>query len=94
MLVTRGFLEARAHIDEFIVLCDVHAHTSKMPCFSGPAAAAGTNGVIDAMRARFAMHLKSESEVEKFVEQLIDQSIDNWRTRKYDRYQRLISGIQ
>ena len=80
-------------MDEFLVLCDVHAKTSKMPCFSGPTALAGENGVIDAMRERFAMHLKSESEVEAYVSSLIDQSIDNWRTRKYDRYQKLVSGI-
>ena len=76
MLVTRGFLEARAHVDEFVVLCAVHQHTSHMPCFSGPTGATA----IDAMRERFAMHLQSESEVEKFVDQLIDTSIDNWRT--------------
>ena len=92
MLVVRGFLEARAHIDEFIVLCHVHAHTSRMPCFSGPAALA-MNGVIDAMRSRFAMHLQTEPEVEKFVDELIDQSINNWRTRKYDRFQKIVSGI-
>jgi len=76
MLVTRGFLEARAHVDEFVVLCAVHQHTSHMPCFSGPTGATA----INAMRDRFAMHLQSESEVEKFVDQLIDTSIDNWRT--------------
>ena len=81
MLVTRGFLEARAHVDEFIVLCAIHARTSRMPCFAGPTGAQA----IDAMRARFAMHLTSESEVEKFVDQLIDLSIDNWRSRSESR---------
>lgn len=93
MLVIRGFLEARAHVDEFVVLCDVHAHTSHMPCFSGPAAAASPNGVIDAMRQRFAMHLKTEAEVEKYVDELIDSSINNWRSTKYDKFQKLTNGI-
>ena len=89
MLVTRGFLEARAHVDEFIVLCAIHAKTSHMPCFSGPTGATA----IEAMRSRFAMHLTSEAEVEKFVNGLIDSSIDNWRSRKYDRFQKIVSGI-
>ena len=92
MLVTRGFLEARAHVDEFCVLCAVHARASGMPCFSGPGGI-GAGAAVDAMRARFAMHLTSEIEVEKYVDNLIDNSIDNWRSRKYDRFQRLISGI-
>jgi len=92
MLVTRGFLEARAHVDEFCALCAVHAETSRMPCFSGPAGV-GAGAAVEAMRNRFAMHLSSEAEVEAFVGQLIDQSIDNWRTRKYDRFQKIVSGI-
>jgi phosphatidylinositol 4-kinase len=92
MLVTRGFLEARAHVDEFCALVAVHANTSRMPCFSGPAGI-GAGAAVDAMRARFAMHLRSESEVEKFVDQLIDNSINNYRTRQYDRFQKIVSGI-
>jgi len=119
MLFLRGFLEARAHVDEFIALAAVHAQHSCMPCFNAAAAGAvgtvnvnvvnnvngdgvsvagsvGTSGgsaALAAMRSRFALHLSRECDLEKFVNGLIDESIDNWRSRKYDRFQWIVSGI-
>lgn len=45
------------------------------------------------LRARFQPD-KSAEECVTFVHELIEQSVDNWRTRLYDTYQRRLMGIQ
>jgi hypothetical protein len=48
--------------------------------------------VVEDMRLRFYPDLHDNGAIE-MVHFLIDQSIDNWTTTCYDRYQRLFSGI-
>lgn len=45
------------------------------------------------LRARFQPD-KSAEKCVAFVHDLIEQSVDNWRTRLYDTYQRRLMGIQ
>jgi phosphatidylinositol 4-kinase len=58
-----------------------------LPCFGG-----NSSRAIDEMRRRFRPDMHDHAAVE-FVHTLIDQSIDNWTTSCYDRYQRLCVGI-
>ncbi len=45
------------------------------------------------LKARFQPD-KTAEECVAFVHGLIEQSVDNWRTRLYDTYQRRLMGIQ
>ena len=87
-LVIKGFLAARKHADKLIVLAQLALEGSgrDMPCFqSGPAA-------VEALRARFQPHL-SRRQCARFVDDMINRSLDHWTTTCYDKYQRCWLGI-
>ena len=63
------------------------AGNESLPCFH-----AGGRATVDALRARFNPTLKN-SACKEFVQSLIDTSINHWRTRWYDRYQRCCVGV-
>eukprot|EP01128_Nolandella_sp_AFSM9_P012945 TRINITY_DN9802_c0_g1_i1.p1 TRINITY_DN9802_c0_g1~~TRINITY_DN9802_c0_g1_i1.p1 ORF type:complete len:233 (-),score=22.81 TRINITY_DN9802_c0_g1_i1:127-801(-) len=52
----------------------------------------GGPAVVDRLEDRFQLTL-SASEVAEFVEEMIDTSLDNWRTLQYDQFQYLTQGI-
>ena len=62
---------------------------SKMPCFAN----ADINLVISKFEERFNLN-KSESEYIKVVDDLIYNSLDNWRTNQYDYFQKLTNDIR
>lgn len=41
---------------------------------------------------RFQLHM-SEDEVLQFTEELVNESVDNWRTGAYDNFQKYSNGI-
>eukprot|EP00919_Chromeraceae_sp_WS-2016_P005273 GHVR01012448.1.p1 GENE.GHVR01012448.1~~GHVR01012448.1.p1 ORF type:complete len:255 (-),score=39.52 GHVR01012448.1:99-863(-) len=86
-LIIRGFLEARKHMDKIILLVEMMLSSTKMPCFSG-----GGDTAIQQLKERFMSSLP-EKECMKRVVDLIDQSVNNWRTVQYDTYQRITNGI-
>ena len=47
---------------------------------------------VHALRKRFQLHL-SEAQCVEVVLGLIADSLDAWRTRQYDYYQRVLNGI-
>ena len=47
---------------------------------------------VEALRERFQPDLNDRACMD-YVNALIDQSLDNWRTRWYDRYQSCFVGI-
>lgn len=57
-----------------------------LPCFKGGPRA------IEAMHRRFHQNLTEEQCVQ-LVLQMISDSMDAWRTRQYDYYQRVLNGI-
>jgi len=84
-LMIRGFMEARKYSEKIILLVEMMASGSKLACFQN-------TGVIEGLRDRFNVSL-TEEQCNEFVENLIYHSLDNWRTRHYDRYQYLTGGI-
>jgi len=60
---------------------------SKMPCFRE-----GADWVLQTLYDRFFANLTEEACIEKIVD-LIDSSVNNWRTIQYDNYQRIVNGI-
>ncbi len=64
--------------EEYLCKLDILGSRSKeIKCFSG----------FDIQKYRGVKIVKSLDKAREFVEHLIDESFDNWRTKKYDTYQ-------
>merc|ERR1712070_331006 len=85
-LVIRGFLEARKHMERIILPVRMMLVGSQMPCFRE-----GADYVLQTLYDRFFANLTEEACIEKIVD-LIDSSVNNWRTIQYDNYQRIVNG--
>jgi len=86
-LLIRGFLESRKHMERILLPVRMMLSGSRMPCFRE-----GPDWVLQSLQDRFFMNLTEEACIEKIVE-LIDTSVNNWRTIQYDNYQRIVNGI-
>lgn len=86
LLMIRGFLELRRHVDKITALAEILLKGPKMPCFY-----AGDQSIAE-LRQRFQAD-KSEQDCIQFVYGLIEESVNNWRSIEYDRYQRITNGI-
>ncbi|XP_058097330.1 phosphatidylinositol 4-kinase beta 1-like isoform X2 [Magnolia sinica] len=85
VLCIQGFLTCRKHAERIILLVEM-LHDSGFPCFKG-----GPR-TIENLRKRFHLSLTEEQCV-SLVLSLISSSLDAWRTRQYDYYQRVLNGI-
>ena len=85
VLVVQGFLAARKHADRIILLIEMMLGVG-CPCFKGG------QRVLQGLRRRFQPSLTEERCIEHVLG-LIGESLDNWRTRQYDYYQRVLNGI-
>ena len=87
-LCVRAYLALRRNMDKIVLLVEMMlVGNADLPCFSG-----GKRAVIEGLKERFKPGART-SECQVFVNQLIDRSINNWRTRWYDKYQRAWVGI-
>ncbi|CAH0518687.1 unnamed protein product [Peronospora belbahrii] len=87
-LCIRAFLALRRNMDQIVLLVEMMlVENADLPCFAG-----GKRTVIEGLRARLKSGAPT-STCQVFVNQLVDQSINNWRTRWYDKYQRACLGI-
>lgn len=81
----QGFLVCRKHADRILLLVEMMSN-SGCPCFkAGPRA-------VQALRRRFHLNL-TDAQCVEMVLGLISDSLDAWRTRQYDYYQRVLNGI-
>uniref|UniRef100_A0A0E0R5N0 1-phosphatidylinositol 4-kinase n=1 Tax=Oryza rufipogon TaxID=4529 RepID=A0A0E0R5N0_ORYRU len=80
VLCIQGFLTCRKHAERIILLVEM-LQDSGFPCFKG-----GPR-TIQNLRKRFHLSLTEEQCV-SLVLSLISSSMDAWRTRQYDYYQR------
>lgn len=87
-LCGRAFLEARRHRQKIMLLVEMMlAGNRDLPCFVG-----GQAAVLNGLHDRFKPDASRQTCV-RFVNDLIDKSMNNWRTRWYDKYQRWAMGI-
>ncbi|TDH67963.1 hypothetical protein CCR75_005417 [Bremia lactucae] len=87
-LCIRAYLALRRNMDQIVLLVEMMlVGNADLPCFAG-----GKKAVTEGLRARLKPGART-SACQVFVNQLIDQSINNWRTRWYDKYQRAYLGI-
>lgn len=85
-LMRQGFRDVRKHAERIIMLVELMAKDSKLPCFAlGDLTAAN-------LRDRFQLAL-SQSQCDEFVDRLILSSAGSAFTRLYDMYQRLTEGV-
>jgi phosphatidylinositol 4-kinase len=85
VLVIQGFLACRKHSEQITVLIDI-MHKSGFPCFK-----AGRRALA-ALKKRFCLN-KPEDQCVEHVLDLLSESLDAWRTRQYDYFQRVSNGI-
>ncbi|XP_031280794.1 phosphatidylinositol 4-kinase beta 1-like [Pistacia vera] len=85
VLCIQGFLTCRKHAERIILLVEM-LQDSGFPCFKG-----GPR-TIQNLRKRFHLS-QTEEQCVSLVLSLISSSLDAWRTRQYDYYQRVLNGI-
>lgn len=81
----RPNLPHRKHHERLVALVRMMAR-SGLPCYK-----AGRR-TAEALEKRLALQLP-EPQVVQHVLELISSSLDAWRTRQYDYYQRVLNGI-
>eukprot|EP01053_Blabericola_migrator_P001069 Blabericola_migrator_1__1068@NODE_1271_length_4925_cov_147_174969_g694_i1_p1_GENE_NODE_1271_length_4925_cov_147_174969_g694_i1NODE_1271_length_4925_cov_147_174969_g694_i1_p1_ORF_typecomplete_len946_score156_24PI3_PI4_kinase/PF00454_27/3_5e41_NODE_1271_length_4925_cov_147_174969_g694_i120874567 len=86
-LIVKGFLETRKHADRIMLVVEMMLSASKLPCFAGNPEAARV-----ALHERFMLGISDNVCISKIVD-LIDISVNNWRTYQYDNFQKLTNGI-
>jgi hypothetical protein len=88
LLCYRAFIALRRHCMEIILLVEMLKKGNEdLPCFRGR-----PDDAIKELRHRFRLDLNDRACVE-YVNALIDESLENWRTNWYDRYQRYCVGV-
>lgn len=88
MLCYRAFIALRRHCMEIILLVEMLKKGNEdLPCFRGR-----PDDAIRELRQRFRLDLNDRACLE-YVNALVDESLENWRTNWYDRYQRYCVGV-
>lgn len=85
ILMIQGFIAVRKHADRIVEMVSMMSD-SGFPCFKNKGMA------VEGLRKRLAPGVSEENLV-KHVLGLIGDSLDAWRTRQYDYYQRILNGI-
>jgi phosphatidylinositol 4-kinase len=87
-LCYRAFIALRKHCHEIILLVEMlQMGNEDLKCFRGR-----PDDAIRELRQRFRLDLNDRACLE-YVNALIDESLENWRTNWYDRYQRYCVGV-
>jgi len=86
VMLLQGFLELRRHKEELLLLVEMMMSQEPLGCF------VREEKVMRELGERF--HLgKTEEQCMKLVGELVAEAAENWRTVKYDSYQRYSNGI-
>jgi hypothetical protein len=87
-LCVKTFMELRRHHNKVVLLLEMLSQGNEhLPVFAG-----NKRRVLSDLRRRFRTELYDRAAVD-FVHELINESLDNWTTTCYDRYQRCCVGI-
>jgi hypothetical protein len=87
-LCYRTFIALRKNCHEIILLVEMlQLGNEELMCFRGR-----PDDAIRELRQRFRLDLNDRACLE-YVNALIDESLENWRTNWYDRYQRYCVGV-
>lgn len=87
-LCVKTFLTLRKRCMEIILLVEMlKSGNEELNCFRGR-----PDDAIQQLRERFRLDLNDRA-CREYVQSLVDDSIENWRTDWYDRYQRYFVGV-
>ena len=86
VLLFQGFLELRRHKDDLILLVEMMKSQEPLGCFIKEERA------MRELDERFHLN-KTDEQCMRLVDDLVSQAKDNWRTVKYDAFQRYSNGI-
>jgi len=87
-LCCRTFLSLRKHCYEITLLVEMlMVGNEDLNCFRGR-----PEDAVRGLRERFRLDLNDRACTD-YVNGLVDESLENWRTRWYDRYQRFCVGV-
>lgn len=87
-LCIKTFITLRRHCMEIILLVEMlKTGNEDLPCFRGR-----PDEAIRQLRDRFRLDLNDRA-CREYVNSLVDNSIENWTTDWYDRYQRYFVGV-
>lgn len=87
-LCCRTFLSLRRNCHQITLLVEMLMNGNEdLPCFRGR-----PEDAVQQLRERFRLDLNDRACTE-YVNALVDESLENWRTRWYDRYQRYCVGV-
>ena len=88
-LFLRGLFAARRKVDVIANLIEAMGLGVPMPCFNGR----NLKEIINAFKERCFVKY-SEVEIVPLVNNLIERSVNSWRTTQYDYFQKLTNNIQ
>jgi len=83
-LMRKGFMALQEHGQKLIVLVEMMLMgQSDLPCFQG-----GRQAIADLKKRLYPQNKRrlTDMEAQRFVDGLIRDSYNNWRTRCYDRF--------
>ena len=89
-LLKKGFLAINKHRQKIIILVEMMwcGHGRNLDCFEKG------QDAINELKLRLApRECHKKADYLKFVDSLIEQSVDNWRTKWYDIFQYYVQGI-
>ncbi|CAF4432521.1 unnamed protein product, partial [Rotaria sp. Silwood2] len=85
ILILRGLLAARKHMDKLMPIVEIMQHGSQLNCFS-------KGNVTLGLRERFHLNMTDE-QLEFNVEKMVESSLNSLTTRVYDTFQYYTNGI-
>ncbi len=87
ILMLKGFLSARKHMDKLVPIIEIMQLGSQLPCFQK-----GGAGIVRSLRDRF--HLKlTEEQLQIQIDNMITNSMNSLTTRMYDNFQYYTNDI-
>lgn len=87
ILMLKGFLSARKHMDKLVPVIEIMQLGSQMPCFqkAGP-------GIVRSLKERFHLNL-TEEQLQIQIDNMITNSMNSLTTRMYDNFQYYTNDI-
>jgi hypothetical protein len=87
ILMLKGFLSARKHMDKLVPIIEIMQLGSQMPCFQK-----GGPGIVRSLRDRFHLNL-TEEQLQMQIDNMINNSMNSLTTRMYDNFQYYTNDI-
>jgi len=91
-LLNKAFYEVRKHLDDIISMIEIMFKETQFPCFKSG------DIIFEEIRNRCSTKYNTgdnvHNEYQELVDRIIDGSLDNWRTRQYDSFQKWTNNIE